>query len=494
MPKNIKGAVVNKPIIGVFEGECADANITNLNGVDITRPVWENVFASDDFKQAIELGWYIGFLGHPEEPDCGDFEHACIVMTDGYIDEQGKVHGKFNLIDTPVGRIVKSFIDAGVTFGISVRGAGDIYDNSVDPDTFIFRGFDLVVFPAFPESIPVFTEIAASTDWKKRKQYSKICAAVKSGMDSLNTVESCEMVQTQFPENSDIYQMLENQKTALSSEPVSTTTTADMLCQQLDSMTQLYLDTLTQKTDLEKQLVQVTAELEQVKLTASRKVASMKRIVSSQNKAHEDEIRKLESKHRSQIRAAKQEAAKKIEKCECQLDAELDQADRDADKVIGKLENDLNNTKKQYSQLNLKYKQEIASARDEIRRKDRIISRLREDIDKTVVEASSAESRASNCDDKMNRAITAARQDRQATVQAKRQLSQFQKAYAALYASAIGADLEGITITATTSVEELQKLLGATNTSGMSAKPYVDEMMSVEIPDIEEEDGDLVTL
>ena len=48
---------------------------------------------------------------------------------------------QFDLIDTPVGRIVKTFQDAGVTFGISVRGAGDIINNSVDPDTFVFIVF-----------------------------------------------------------------------------------------------------------------------------------------------------------------------------------------------------------------------------------------------------------------------------------------------------------------------------------------------------------------
>lgn len=33
----------NRPaVLGSFEGECADSNITNLNGLDITREVWEN--------------------------------------------------------------------------------------------------------------------------------------------------------------------------------------------------------------------------------------------------------------------------------------------------------------------------------------------------------------------------------------------------------------------------------------------------------------------
>lgn len=47
MRKNIKAAeseVKKNTVIGTFEGECADANITNKNGLDITQEVWENVF------------------------------------------------------------------------------------------------------------------------------------------------------------------------------------------------------------------------------------------------------------------------------------------------------------------------------------------------------------------------------------------------------------------------------------------------------------------
>lgn len=88
-------AISKKSILGTFEGECADANITNENGLDITRDVWETVFNSDEYKKAIKLGWYIGFLGHPEDPNCMDFEHACIVMREGYIDRDGKIYGKF---------------------------------------------------------------------------------------------------------------------------------------------------------------------------------------------------------------------------------------------------------------------------------------------------------------------------------------------------------------------------------------------------------------
>ena len=170
--KTGKGAVNKFSILGTYEGEALDTNITNKNGLDITSEVMQTVFESDDYKQGIQYGWFIGFLGHPEDPNCMDFRNGCIVMTDGYLDDNGKVHAKFNLIDTPVGQIVKKFIDAGVRFGISIRGAGDITGHTVEPDTFVFRGFDLVSFPAYPESIPAFTEISAATDMESRKKIS----------------------------------------------------------------------------------------------------------------------------------------------------------------------------------------------------------------------------------------------------------------------------------------------------------------------------------
>ena len=149
-------ATTSSSIIGVYEGEALDAEITNKNGLDITREVIEVVLESEDYADGIKYGWFIGFLGHPEDPACQEFQNGCIVLTDMRIDDNGKVYATFNLIDTPVGQIVKKFIDAGVKFGISIRGAGDIVANSVDPETFMFRGFDLVAFPAYPESIPEF--------------------------------------------------------------------------------------------------------------------------------------------------------------------------------------------------------------------------------------------------------------------------------------------------------------------------------------------------
>lgn len=450
----------NKAILGTYEGECADANITNNNGMDITRPVWEGVFNSEEYKQAVSLGWYIGFLGHPEDPNCMDFEHACIVMKEGYIDEDGKVYGKFDLIDTPVGRIVKAFQDAGVTFGISVRGAGDVVANSVDPDTFIFRGFDLVTFPAFPESIPTFTAIAASSDVDKQAKYRAVCKAVKSNLEVITSCSTIEAIQSQFAEQSDEYKLLAARKAELSKEDLADL--SDKLSQEdviyatqkkLDCMTRLYLDAVAASECLKSELESVTASRDKIKSQYTRKLQSVKRLTNLQMATTVDKLNKITAAY---------------------------EVSRSAN---SKLKSEIEAAQKQ----NLKYKQKITAATEQIREQETQLSGLQTKLDETVNETSRVESQTSNLDAKCNALKS------QLTA-AQKLLSEYQSAYAALYASAIGVHVSNSAIAASTSVEELQSAItnsvqSATNTSSVFVKP---DVIDADVQDYNEED--LVTL
>lgn len=420
-------------ILGTYEGECADANITNLNGLDITVPVWENVFNSDDYAQAIELGWYIGFLGHPEDPNCMDFEHACIVMTEGHIDPNGKVYGKFNLIDTPVGRIVKAFQDAGVRFGISVRGAGDIENNSVDPDTFVFRGFDLVTFPAYPESIPTFSEIAASTDTNKRAKYKSVCAAVNNNLDKITMCETLDVIKSQFAAQSDEYKAVEAREDELSKCDDSSDD-IDITDVKLDSMTKLYLDEVEANVRLRKTNESLKRQLATTQLDCNRKLKSIQRITASQY----DDMKTTNADMQVKLDKLSQDCRKHI----------------NANKRLSSENSSLKNS-------NLKYKQKIDASNNEIRTKESIISRLRSELDETVNAASVTESRTSNLD-AQNRRLKSKLEA------AENLITEYQDAYANLYATAVGVHLNDIAVTASTSVSEMQKLIGGTSTSNMS--------------------------
>lgn len=451
VPENIK-------ILGVFEGECADANITNLNGLDITFEVWENVFNSDEYKKAIKHGWYIGFLGHPEDPNCMDFEHACIVMTEGHIDSNGKVYGKFNLIDTPVGRIVKSFIDAGVKFGISVRGAGDIIDNSVDPDTFVFRGFDLVTFPAFPESIPEFSEIAASTDIAKQAKYRAVCNTVRRNLDKITSAESLDIIQSQFGAQSDEYQAIEARKSALANTSTSDDVNTDVAEMKIASMTQLYLEQVQSAMSLARDVESLRRNQSRVIHQCNNKIKALERITScqtadlqKQNQLLSHRCRSLSTKYNEQIKANQQ------------LNSKIDA-----------LEN-----------LNLKYKQKIGASSELARKKDSTISHLRSKLDETVNAASESKSRTSNLDAKCMKL--------QAKLEAAENLiAEYQDAYASLYANAVGLHLDNVTVTSSTSVAEMQNLISGTSIANMS-NVFV-EPTPICVEDADDADDSIVTI
>lgn len=517
---------VKTAVIGTYEGECADANITNLNGLDITREVWENVFNSDIYKQAIENGWYIGYLGHPEgedSADCQDFRRACIVMTDGYIDDNGKVYGKFNLIDTPVGRIVKSFQDAGVTFGISVRGAGDIINNSVDPDTFIFRGFDLVTFPAFPESIPTFTAVAASTDLEKRKKYQAVCASVKENIEGLDTVESINIVQSCFASQSDEYAELEARKAEITGSDSILDPLPDpgeeeaCIDPRVDSMVKLYLELQLQYETLQTAYKGLQSMYDQLVKDNTRKIESIERICSSQMNDLNRTLTKVEGSLRQrtkQLQNVKGQLRNKkysLSRIQSSVSLKNDEL-ADLEDENGRLKSELKSVKSSLaierkkskeaiqdlqdvsSELetckdqNLKYNEKVEASYSIIKEKNSIISNLESELDETV-RKHAQEIKASNRDEEI-------KELKSKILAAENQTKSYQDAYANLYATALGIDTPQLRVTANTDVSTLQNLI-RTNTS-IAVKPdFLEPTQEVDPSyfDVDEYDEDvLVTL
>lgn len=445
--KPINAASSSSPILGTYEGEALDTNITNNNGLDITSEVIEAVLESDDYAVGIENGWFIGFLGHPEDPNCMDFKDGCIVLTDMELNSDGKVHASFNLLDTPVGRVVKTLQDAGVKFGISIRGAGDIIDQSVDPDTFVFRGYDLVSFPAYPNSIPTFTEIAASTNIETQKKYKAVCAAVRNNLSSITSASTINVIQSQFAPQSEEYAMMNRRKAEIEN---CQDDNLDISDQKIEAMTQLYLDTLQNVSVLASQLESMKQRNAAISSASRRKISALKRITASQ--LH-DALSGLDSvtascdelKHKNAI-----------------LCAQL--ADQ--------------------KEANLIYKQKVENSTNELKKKNKVIASLQSELRETVTASSKIKASASNLgvtnDELQNELLVC-----------KKQLGDFQNAYASMYAAALGVDLAPMSIKSSTSVDELQDIVaGATNTINMPSAVTVEPVYL----DDEIDNDDLATL
>lgn len=491
--KSVKSSSVAPAIIGIYEGEALDTKITNKNGLDITKEVIDCVLKSEDYKDGIENGWFIGFLGHPEDPDCQDFQNGCIVMTEMSLDDNGKVYGKFNLIDTPVGRTVKAFQDAGVNFGISIRGAGDIVGNAVEPDTFVFRGFDLVAFPAYPESIPTFTAIAASTKLEERRKYKAVCATVKSNLPNITSATALEVLQEQFAPQSPEYAAIAARHNEIKSE-----VTLNIDSQKIAAMADRYVDALHQITVLASECEELKRQNAITASTYNRKLESVKRISGRQI---EDALKSLDS-----ITASRDSLEKKT--------ASLRKSNRSLKKINASLEHDKQDLTEQLraeKKTNLIYKQKIAASKTNLEDKEEIIASLQEELRETVTASTKSANRSSNLDEQVKSLKSEIRTSRsdlstcqseldeqreiseqlRAEIKACREnLSAFQSAYAQIYAGVLGVSCDSVQISANTSVPELQKSIsGAANTASIPAGVQEDAEIYYE-----NELSDLVTM
>jgi DNA repair exonuclease SbcCD ATPase subunit len=100
-------------------------------------------------------------------------------------DDAGHLVARFDIIDTPMGKIAAALAKYGFKFGISSRGTGDTYmdydgNESVDADTYDFQAFDLVLLPACEDAR---LKLAESFDVKKIKFRKELKEALETATE-----------------------------------------------------------------------------------------------------------------------------------------------------------------------------------------------------------------------------------------------------------------------------------------------------------------------
>lgn len=478
-------------ILGTFSGKCCDSNVFNNNDMHLGRQVFETLLASEEYQRAMENRHYIGYCGHPKDMDCQDYEHACIVMTNQELLDNGEVEADFDLIDTPVGKIVKAFIDAGVKFGISIRGCGEVDgQGEVDPDQFIFRGYDLVTFPAYDDCIPEFKAIAASTDAKKKAKYKKICAAIDTNLQQINSCEALEVIKEQLPENDAEFAKVQARIDEINAADEANVI-AQVNTQKIEAMTELYLQAAEKVRNLETELATCQAKNKSITLECSTlkcKQARLNKLVANQvatanglakeanaeaeasNKQLADIKASLTSVRR-ELTVTKKELANSQQSYDQQVVANTKLRERLAS--ISSRRKDDNEAIKASENLNLKYQRKIENSSKLLSQKDDEIAKLTDKVNETVTASTSLK--------KDNAQLLARIEAAEDIIYA------YQQAYANLYANALGVHLTGLPVTASTSVDELKKMITAgTSTANIAARPD----FNTELIEDEEDDDD----
>jgi predicted transcriptional regulator len=166
-------------VTGIFQ----KADVRNHNGRVYKRSLWESILARSDIKDTLAGRTMLGELGHPECVDTTPVNVSHIV-TELKLLPNGDIYGEAEILDTPSGRILKTFYEAGVKMGISSRGylpeGSNLFPEGSDlvvPDDFELITFDFVIVPSTPGANPTVQE-------GHRKQLSTI---LSEGRKKINT-------------------------------------------------------------------------------------------------------------------------------------------------------------------------------------------------------------------------------------------------------------------------------------------------------------------
>jgi len=147
----------------VIEGVFAQADQKNRNGRVYPKPIMER--AVNKYVQTqVSKKRAVGELNHPEGPTV-NLDKVSHLITDLKL-EGNDVIGRAQILDTPMGKIVKGLLEGGVQLGVSTRGMGSLENrNGVAyvKDDFILSTVDIVQDPSAPDAF--VNGIMEGVDW-----------------------------------------------------------------------------------------------------------------------------------------------------------------------------------------------------------------------------------------------------------------------------------------------------------------------------------------
>ena len=144
-----EGGGKNYKIKGIF----LQADIKNRNGRIYPMEVLEKEVTRYNKKFINEKRAY-GELGHPEGPTV-NLERVSHMVTELYPDGKNFI-GEAKIMETPMGKIVKSLMNEGGKLGVSSRGMGSLDQkngaNYVRDDFYLATAADIVADPSAPNA------------------------------------------------------------------------------------------------------------------------------------------------------------------------------------------------------------------------------------------------------------------------------------------------------------------------------------------------------
>ena len=187
-------------IIGRLYGPIATFGDSTRNGRYYNKQLWEKALSDEIFLEKVANKSLFLELEHPADRDTIDMKLACACIPEVPKIIGDDLYAVIDILDTPNGKLLKTFVDYGFVPGISSRGSGDVdSNNEVDPETFFLETWDIVSLPAVKKAR---LNVCESFDPKQQKLQKALLEAYNTSNDEdkaimKNTLDSLNVTLTE---------------------------------------------------------------------------------------------------------------------------------------------------------------------------------------------------------------------------------------------------------------------------------------------------------
>lgn len=372
-------------VLGKLKGVFADYMHGTRNADRLySEELWDNrVFGSEDVMEALETKTLFGELDHPEGDRCETLaQNAAISITKlEKRPDEGVIYGEAEILDTPTGRIVKALADSGAKLGVSSRGMGEeVYrdgQNIIDPDTYDFITFDVVVTPANTKARVELTE---------SKHFSKLTESIKKEINESETENQLNQIRTvveNIQNNDELLTLIENKSKIFNVDKVPAKLTEANKSIALKLIKEKYEETKaqlnealsasTQLSEENAKLTDKTEFLNQSRANLKAKLRDSKRTVEQLKKDNNDKANLIEqaNKYAEEVKQKLNEAQNQIK----ELNSKVLMENNKQKELILKSRKVSN---RKAENLSTQYKEEIIKLNEALALRDTKIEKLME--------------------------------------------------------------------------------------------------------------------
>jgi len=134
-----------------LKGICIQGDTLNAN--QRIYPTREITIAVKTLSKQISDGYSVlGEADHPEDLKI-NIDRVSHMITEMWMDGNDG-YGKMKILPTPMGSIIKTFIENGVRPGVSSRGSGNVNEANGEVSDYEIITIDIVVQPSAPNAYP----------------------------------------------------------------------------------------------------------------------------------------------------------------------------------------------------------------------------------------------------------------------------------------------------------------------------------------------------